>query len=161
MKTKAVRIYGVNDLRLEEFELPEIKDDEILAEVVSDSICMSSHKLSMQGAKHKRVRHDLTKNPIIIGGKSRGKVDDFSYVAHVEPCNDKRYGRFRPGLPGKQESPSCRPGAVLSHKPAVRSGVDGGDRYFEVSHACRGKPRCHLLIEKDAVGRDADRDAFC
>ena len=30
MKTKAVRLYGKNDLRLEEFELPEIKDDEIL-----------------------------------------------------------------------------------------------------------------------------------
>ena len=32
MKTKALRLYGANDLRLEEFELPEIKDDEILAE---------------------------------------------------------------------------------------------------------------------------------
>ena len=42
MKTKAVRIYGTNDLRLEEFELPAIKDDEILAHVISDSICMSS-----------------------------------------------------------------------------------------------------------------------
>ena len=31
MKTKALRLYGANDLRLEEFELPEIKDDEILA----------------------------------------------------------------------------------------------------------------------------------
>ena len=29
MKTKAVRMYGTHDLRLEEFELPEIKDDEI------------------------------------------------------------------------------------------------------------------------------------
>ena len=38
MKTKALRLYGANDLRLEEFELPEIKDDEILAEVISDSI---------------------------------------------------------------------------------------------------------------------------
>ncbi|HNP93901.1 MAG TPA: L-sorbose 1-phosphate reductase, partial [Rectinema sp.] len=47
MKTKAVRIYGVNDLRLEEFDLPPLKDDEILARVVSDSICMSSHKLAM------------------------------------------------------------------------------------------------------------------
>ena len=27
MKTKAVRMYGTMDLRLEEFELPEIKDD--------------------------------------------------------------------------------------------------------------------------------------
>ena len=53
MKTKAVRIYGKKDLRLEEFELPEIKEDEILARVVSDSICMSSHKAAMQGAEHK------------------------------------------------------------------------------------------------------------
>ena len=41
MKTKALRLYGKEDLRLEEFELPELKDDEILAKVVSDSICMS------------------------------------------------------------------------------------------------------------------------
>ena len=27
MKTKAVRMYGTRDLRLEEFELPEIKED--------------------------------------------------------------------------------------------------------------------------------------
>ena len=67
MKTKAIRIHGVNDLRLDEFELPEIADDEILAKVVSDSLCMSSHKLAMQGDRHKRIRHDLTKNPVIIG----------------------------------------------------------------------------------------------
>ena len=30
MKTKALRLYGKEDLRLEEFELPELKDDEIL-----------------------------------------------------------------------------------------------------------------------------------
>ncbi len=67
MKTKAVRIYGVNDLRLEEFELPKIRDDEILAKVISDSICMSSHKLAMQGNAHKRVREDLSKKPAMIG----------------------------------------------------------------------------------------------
>ena len=38
MKTRAVRLYGKNDLRLEEFELPEIKEDEILAHIISDSI---------------------------------------------------------------------------------------------------------------------------
>ena len=42
MKTKAVRMYGERDLRLEEFELPEIKEDEILVKVMSDSICMST-----------------------------------------------------------------------------------------------------------------------
>ena len=34
MKTKAVRLYGANDLRLEEFELPAIGEDEILAKVL-------------------------------------------------------------------------------------------------------------------------------
>ena len=32
-------MYGERDLRLEEFELPEIKEDEILVKVISDSIC--------------------------------------------------------------------------------------------------------------------------
>ena len=31
MKTKAVRLYGEMDLRLDEFELPEMQDDEIMA----------------------------------------------------------------------------------------------------------------------------------
>ncbi len=74
MKTKAVRLYGENDLRLEEFELPEIKDDEILALVVSDSICMSSYKAAVQGAKHKRVPDDVATNPIIIGHEFCGDI---------------------------------------------------------------------------------------
>ena len=50
MKTKAIRLHGERDLRLENVELPSIKDDEILAEIVSDSICMSSYKAATQGA---------------------------------------------------------------------------------------------------------------
>jgi L-sorbose 1-phosphate reductase len=74
MKTKAVRIYGKKDLRLEEFELPELKDDEILASVVSDSICMSSHKAALQGADHKRVPDDIHINPTIIGHEFAGVI---------------------------------------------------------------------------------------
>ncbi|MBE6541141.1 MAG: L-sorbose 1-phosphate reductase [Ruminococcaceae bacterium] len=74
MKTKAVRLYGENDLRLDEFELPEIKDTEILACVVSDSICMSSYKAASQGAAHKRVPDDVAENPIIIGHEFCGKI---------------------------------------------------------------------------------------
>ncbi|MBQ0081017.1 MAG: zinc-binding dehydrogenase [Alistipes sp.] len=74
MKTKAVRLYGKNDLRLEEFELPEIKDDEILAKVVSDSICMSSYKVAIQGANHKRVPDDVNENPTIIGHEFTGEI---------------------------------------------------------------------------------------
>jgi len=74
MKTKAVRIYGKKDLRLEEFELPEIKENEILARVVSDSICMSSHKAALQGAEHKRVPDDINVNPTIIGHEFAGVI---------------------------------------------------------------------------------------
>ena len=55
MKAKAVRLHGANDLRLDEFELPEIKEDEILVKVVSDSVCMSTYKCAILGVNHKRV----------------------------------------------------------------------------------------------------------
>jgi len=74
MKTKAVRLYGKKDLRLEEFELPQIKDDEILAKVVCDSICMSSYKAANQGTDHKRVPDDAAENPVIIGHEFAGEL---------------------------------------------------------------------------------------
>ena len=74
MKTKMVRLHGIDDLRLEELELPELGDDEILAEVISDSICMSSHKLAMQGDGHKRVRAPLAANPVVIGHEFCGRL---------------------------------------------------------------------------------------
>ncbi len=74
MKTKAVRLYGKEDLRLEEFDLPQIKDDEILAKVVSDSICMSSYKAAKQGPDHKRVPDDVAANPVMIGHEFSGEI---------------------------------------------------------------------------------------
>ena len=74
MKTKAVRLYGKEDLRLEEFELPEIKDDEILARVVSDSVCMSTFKAQEQGEDHKRVPNDVATNPVIVGHEFCGDI---------------------------------------------------------------------------------------
>ena len=74
MKTKGIRLYGEKDLRLEEFELPEINDGEILAKVISDSICMSSYKAASQGANHKRVPNDVDENPIIIGHEFCGEI---------------------------------------------------------------------------------------
>ncbi|MBO4853725.1 MAG: zinc-binding dehydrogenase [Oscillospiraceae bacterium] len=74
MKTKAVRLYGKSDLRLEEFELPALKDDEILARVVSDSICMSSYKAAIQGGDHKRVPDNVAENPVIIGHEFCGEL---------------------------------------------------------------------------------------
>lgn len=74
MKTKAVRIYGKKDLRLEEFDLPELKDDEILAQVISDSICMSSHKAALQGSDHKRVPDNIDIYPTMIGHEFSGVI---------------------------------------------------------------------------------------
>lgn len=74
MKTKAVRLYGKDDLRLEEFELPAIREDEILAKVVSDSLCMSSYKAAKQGGDHKRVPDNVSENPIIIGHEFAGEI---------------------------------------------------------------------------------------
>ncbi len=74
MKTTAVRLYGKKDLRLESFELPAIKDDEILAKVVSDSLCMSSYKAASQGTDHKRIPDDIAQHPIVIGHEFAGEL---------------------------------------------------------------------------------------
>ncbi len=74
MKTTAVRLYGKEDLRLETFDLPEINENEILAKIISDSICMSSFKAAEQGPAHKRVPDDVAENPIIIGHEFCGEI---------------------------------------------------------------------------------------
>ena len=88
MKSKAVRLHGEKDLRLEDIDLPQIKSDEILAEVVSDSLCMSSYKASTQGTKHKRIPDDISENPIIIGHEFCGKILEVGSVWK---------GKFKPG----------------------------------------------------------------
>ncbi len=74
MKTKAVRIYGKDDLRLEEFELPPLQHNEILARVICDSLCMSSYKAVKQGTEHKRIPRDIHINPTIIGHEFSGEI---------------------------------------------------------------------------------------
>ncbi|MBQ1217311.1 MAG: zinc-binding dehydrogenase [Clostridia bacterium] len=74
MKTKAVRLYGVMDLRLEEFELPAISEDEVLLRVVTDSLCASTYKAVKQGSKHKRVPETVSETPIIVGHEMSGEI---------------------------------------------------------------------------------------
>ena len=74
MKTKAIRLYGADDIRLEEFELPEITADEVLIRVVSDSVCASTYKAIKQGSAHKRVPNDVAENPVIIGHEMCGEI---------------------------------------------------------------------------------------
>jgi threonine dehydrogenase-like Zn-dependent dehydrogenase len=74
MKTKAVRLYGKNDLRIEEFELPAITDSEILAKIVTNSVCMSDHKAAQQGGEHKRIPDNVAENPIMLGHEFCGEI---------------------------------------------------------------------------------------
>lgn len=74
MRTKAVRLHAAMDLRLDEFELPPIKDDEMLVKVVSDSICMSTYKMATLGVDHKRVPADVAEHPVICGHEFAGDI---------------------------------------------------------------------------------------
>jgi len=70
--------------------LPKIKDDEILAKVVTDSLCMSSYKAASQATDHKRVPDDIAENPIIIGHEFAGElVEVGAKWAHQFKSGDK------------------------------------------------------------------------
>jgi len=100
MKTIALRLYGKSDVRLEEFELPQIKDDEILAKIVCDSLCMSSWKAAMKGEEHKRVPADIGTNPTVLGHEFCGEIAE---------VGEKWKGKYVPGQrfviqPGMKET---------------------------------------------------------
>ncbi len=146
MLTKAVRIHGANDLRLDTFELPPIKDDEILVKVVSDSICMSSYKCAILGTKHKRVHADVADHPAIVGHEFAGDIIE---------VGAKYTSRFKPGMKftiqpalnykGEMWSPGysyefCGGDATYCILPHEVMDLDclleyNGDAYFEASLA--------------------------
>ena len=74
MKTKAVRLYGKQDLRFEDVVLPEIDDDGVQVEIVTDSLCMSTYKAAIEGNEHKRVPENISEVPVVIGHEFCGKV---------------------------------------------------------------------------------------
>lgn len=134
MKTKAVRLYGKKDLRLEEFELPAIKEDEILAKVVSDSICMSSYKAATQGTDHKRIPDDVAEKPILIGHEFAGEI-----VEVGARWKDK----FKPG-----QKYSIQPAIYYPNGPV---GVLSAPGY---SYPYIGGDATYVIIPKDVLEQD-------
>lgn len=116
MKTRAVRLYGANDLRTEEFELPEIKDDEILVKVVSDSICMSTYKCATLGKAHKRVPQNIDTHPTIMGHEFAGEI-----IKVGKQHQDK----FQPGMRFAQQPALNYKGTMWS--PGYSYEFFGGD----------------------------------
>ena len=74
MKARAARLHGKKDIRIDEFELPEITDGEILVKIVSDSVCMSTYKMAVAGPEHKRVHEDVADHPAICGHEFAGDI---------------------------------------------------------------------------------------
>lgn len=151
MKAKAVRLYGVDDLRLEEFDLPEIKDDEILVKVVSDSICMSTWKTVKQGEKHKRVPNDVYDNPIIIGHEFAGDIVQVGKKWQDKFKPGQKFAQ-QPAIPGQMESPGysyqwCGGDTTYCIFPNDIIEADclwtfEGDSYFDASVA---EPMCCVI----------------
>lgn len=131
MKTKAVRLYGKNDLRLEEFDLPPVNNDEILAKVVSDSICMSSYKAAHQGTDHKRVPKNIADQPVIIGHEFSGEI--------LEVGRNWQH-KFQPG-----QKFSIQPAIYYPESPM---GILGAPGY---SYPYIGGDATYVIIPKDVL----------
>ncbi|WP_462317032.1 zinc-binding dehydrogenase [Marinilabilia sp.] len=134
MKTTAVRLYGKKDLRMERFELPAIKEDEILAKVVSDSICMSSYKAANQGTDHKRIPNDVADNPIIIGHEFAGEIME---------VGSRWKDKFKPG-----QKYSIQPAIYYEDGPV---GVLSAPGY---SYQYIGGDATYVIIPKDVLEQD-------
>lgn len=139
MNTTALRLYGKGDLRLETFALPAIKDDEILAEVVSDSICMSTYKAQKQGTDHKRIPKDIATNPVMVGHEFSGRLVQVGKKwAHQFKAGDK-FG-IQPALWYK--------GSLDA--PGYSFHYIGGDATYVVIPSCVMEVDCLLPYTGDA-----------
>lgn len=88
MKTTAVRIHGVRDLRVDTFELPDIGEDELLVRIMADSLCLSTYKVAQKGSAHKKLPDNLDRTPIVMGHE---------FCGIVERVGAKWQDTYRPG----------------------------------------------------------------
>ena len=140
MKARAVRLHAANDLRLDEFELPEIKEDEILVKVVSDSICMSTYKCAILGTKHKRVHEDVAEHPAIMGHEFAGDIVKVGSAEHGKLREPRMTAATRHLRQGQLPNYFLRiHGGIVRRKLAVGLGQDIAGRYDDIQrHAPQG-----------------------
>lgn len=131
METIGLRLYGVKDLRLERFPLPEPGPDEILADVRSNGICMSDHKAALQGAGHKRVPDNVATHPILLGHE---------FCGTVLKVGARWAGRFKPG-----QKYSIQPALNLPGREHEAPGY---------SFPFIGGQATHVLIPKEVLEMD-------
>lgn len=146
MKTKAVRLYGKGDLRLEEFDLPPIGPGEILVRLVCDSLCMSSYKAVIEGPDHKRVPKDIAQNPIIIGHEFGGEILE---------VGSKWKDSFRVGDKfSVQPAINYEKGPVgLMSAPGYSYPYIGGDAQYAIVHEDILRQHCLMRYEGEGFYR--------
>lgn len=142
MKVEGVRMYGAKDIRLEEFELPQIKEDEVLLKVMSDSICMSTWKEVKLGSGHIRVPDDIAEKPVLIGHEFSGVIKKVGAKWADEYKKGERFVVL-PGIPDQMGAPGYSyehfGGAVtycIVPNDVIEKGCllhYAGDSFFEVS----------------------------
>ena len=134
MINRAVNLYGKEDLRLEEFGLRAIKEDEILAKIVSCSICMSSNKAAKNRFDPKRVPDNLHKNPKITGHEFSGEL--------IEVGADWQH--------------KYKAGQKFSFQPAIygENGSMGILRTPDYSYEFTGGDSTYIIIPKDLLVQD-------
>lgn len=90
MKVSAARLYGKNDLRLESFDLRDIRPDEALAKVICDSVCMSSYKTLQRGKPKSLYPAGTEEQPIIIGHELAAEIVQVGEkVQHLYKVGDR------------------------------------------------------------------------
>ncbi len=146
MKARAVRLHGAMDLRLDEFELPPIKDDEMLVEVISDSICMSTYKMAKLGTDHKRVHADAAEHPPITGHEFAGNIVEVG-AAYADRYHPGQKFTIQPAInyQGSMDSPGysyefCGGDATYCILPQEIFATDSflvyeGEAYYQASLA--------------------------
>ncbi|MDR0960428.1 MAG: zinc-binding dehydrogenase [Propionibacteriaceae bacterium] len=139
MMTRAVRLHGADDLRLDDFELPAIGDDEVLVKVISDSICMSTYKLMRQGPAHKRCPSDIAEHPIVVGHEFAGVI--------VEVGKNWTH-EFTPGEKFAQQPALNYPGSLASMGYSFRY-CGGSSTYTIIPHEAL-EMGCLLHYDGDA-----------
>ena len=88
MKTTAMRIHGVRDLRVSSFDLPEMQEDELLVKIMADSLCLSTYKVAQKGSAHKKLPEHLDQTPIVMGHE---------FCGIIEKVGEKWKDRFQVG----------------------------------------------------------------
>ena len=104
MKVKGVRLYGVKDIRLEGFEIPEIAEDEILLKIECNGIAVSTLKEITLAQRHLRVPKNIKKNPVLIGHEFSGTIAKVG-TRWKEDYQEGKQFVLVPEIPHQIESP--------------------------------------------------------